>query len=100
MHPYLRDDSDSVEAFAYHLIRARRAALGPADDRFGCVPLACSVIPEDQCLVTAMHLDPFQAIVEQLESICRDGDLLVVMGAGPVWQVASEFLGKGAGRPA
>lgn len=50
--------------------------------------------------VTAMHLYPFQAIVEQLQSICRDGDLLVVMGAGPVWQVAHEFLRKGARHPA
>jgi hypothetical protein len=38
--------------------------------------------------VQAMHLYPFEAIVEQLETICRDGDLLVIMGAGPVWKVA------------
>ncbi len=42
--------------------------------------------------VTAMHLYPFDAIVEQLEVICQDGDLLVIMGAGPVWQVARDFL--------
>jgi len=42
--------------------------------------------------VRAMHLYPFEAIVEQLESICRPGDLLVVMGAGPVWQVAHAYL--------
>ena len=42
--------------------------------------------------VTAMHLHPFDAIVEQLENICRPGDLLVIMGAGPVWQVGREFL--------
>jgi UDP-N-acetylmuramate-alanine ligase len=39
-----------------------------------------------------MHLYPFGAIVEQLENVCRPDDLLVVMGAGPVWQVAREFL--------
>jgi UDP-N-acetylmuramate--alanine ligase len=39
----------------------------------------------------------FDAIVEQLEILCRPGDLLVVMGAGPVWQIARGFLG--AGRP-
>ena len=44
--------------------------------------------------VTAMHLYPFEAIVEQLEVICRDGDLVVIMGAGPVWQVARQFLGR------
>ena len=42
--------------------------------------------------VTAMHLYPFEAIVEQLEVICRPGDLVVIMGAGPVWQVARDFL--------
>lgn len=42
--------------------------------------------------VRAMHLYPFEAIVEQLENLCRPGDLLVVMGAGPVWKVAKGFL--------
>jgi len=42
--------------------------------------------------VSAMHLYPFEAIVEQLENICRPGDLLVIMGAGPVWQVAQQYL--------
>ncbi len=42
--------------------------------------------------VTALHLYPFDAIVEQLEVICRPGDLLVIMGAGPVWQVGKAFL--------
>src|SRR5262245_21129900 len=37
--------------------------------------------------VKAMHLYPFEAIVEQLENLCRPGDVLVVMGAGNVWQV-------------
>jgi UDP-N-acetylmuramate--alanine ligase len=43
--------------------------------------------------VVAMHLYPFEAIVEQLEVMCQDGDLVVIMGAGPVWQVARQFLG-------
>ncbi|MBL9149036.1 MAG: UDP-N-acetylmuramate--L-alanine ligase [Phycisphaerae bacterium] len=43
----------------------------------------------------AMHLYPFEAIVEQLESICRPGDLVVSMGAGPVNAVANEFLRRG-----
>jgi len=42
--------------------------------------------------VRAMHLHPFGAIIEQLEHICRPGDLLVVMGAGPVWKVGRGFL--------
>jgi UDP-N-acetylmuramate--alanine ligase len=42
--------------------------------------------------VTAMHLYPFEAIAEQLEILCRDGDLVVIMGAGPVWKVARLFL--------
>ncbi len=46
--------------------------------------------------VRAMHLYPFEAIIEQLENVCRPGDLLVVMGAGPVWQVARGYLDGGA----
>lgn len=42
--------------------------------------------------VRAMHLYPFEAIVEQLENLCKPGDVLVVMGAGPVWQVAHQYL--------
>lgn len=45
--------------------------------------------------VRAMHLHPFEAIVEQLENIARPGDLLVVMGAGPVWKVGKGFLEAG-----
>lgn len=45
--------------------------------------------------VTAMHAYPFTAIVRHLELICRDGDLVVIMGAGPVWRVAHEFLNRG-----
>ena len=48
--------------------------------------------------VKAMHLYPFEAIIEQLEGMCRPGDLLVVMGAGPVWQVGQGFLDAGASR--
>ena len=40
----------------------------------------------------AMHVHPFEAIVEQLEVIGRDGDLVVVMGAGPVWQIGHQLL--------
>lgn len=45
--------------------------------------------------IRAMHLYPFEAIVEQLETLCRDGDLLVVMGAGPVYQIAQSYLRAG-----
>jgi UDP-N-acetylmuramate--alanine ligase len=44
--------------------------------------------------VQAMHLYPFEAIVEQLRVVTRPGDLLVVMGAGPVDEVARGFLGR------
>jgi UDP-N-acetylmuramate--alanine ligase len=45
--------------------------------------------------VQAMHLHPFEAIVEQLEIACRPGDLLLVMGAGPVDAVGRGFLKAG-----
>ncbi len=44
----------------------------------------------------AMHLYPFIAIIEQLELIARDGDLIVTMGAGDVWQIAHQFLNPSA----
>ncbi len=46
--------------------------------------------------VRAMHLYPFEAIIEQLENLCRPGDLLVVMGAGPVWKVGRGYLEAGS----
>jgi len=46
--------------------------------------------------VQAMHVYPFDAIVEQLEIIARPGDVIVVMGAGPVWRVAHSFMGRSA----
>lgn len=42
--------------------------------------------------VTAMHIDQFDAIVDQLETMCRPGDLVVIMGAGPVGKVGKQFL--------
>lgn len=42
--------------------------------------------------VDASHRHPFRAIVEQLERDCRSGDVVVVMGAGPVWQIARQFM--------
>jgi UDP-N-acetylmuramate--alanine ligase len=45
--------------------------------------------------IRAMHVDPFDAIVEHLESFCRPGDLVVVMGAGPVYQIAHQFMTSG-----
>lgn len=44
--------------------------------------------------IRAMHLHPFEAIVEQLENLCRPGDVLVCMGAGPVWRIARGYLGE------
>jgi UDP-N-acetylmuramate--alanine ligase len=49
--------------------------------------------------VGAMHMHPFGAIVEQLEIICRPGDVLVVMGAGPVWKVARSFMAGAVAEP-
>ena len=44
---------------------------------------------------SAVHIAAFPEIVTHLESVCRDGDLIVTMGAGPVNQVAQEFLARG-----
>lgn len=50
--------------------------------------------------IHAMHLYPFDAIIEQLETMCRAGDLVVVMGAGPVNEIGKGFLASGSPRPA
>ncbi|MDZ4753716.1 MAG: UDP-N-acetylmuramate--L-alanine ligase [Phycisphaerae bacterium] len=47
--------------------------------------------------IAAMHLYPFAAIVQHLEATCRPGDLVIVMGAGPVNEVAIDFLRRGQG---
>ncbi|MBS0191141.1 MAG: UDP-N-acetylmuramate--L-alanine ligase [Planctomycetes bacterium] len=47
--------------------------------------------------VKAKHVYPFDAIVEELETMCRPGDLVVVMGAGPVYEVGRGYL-AGASR--
>jgi UDP-N-acetylmuramate--alanine ligase len=47
--------------------------------------------------IRAMHLYPFEAIIEQLENLCRPGDVLVAMGAGDVWKVAKGFLASRKG---
>jgi UDP-N-acetylmuramate--alanine ligase len=44
--------------------------------------------------VRARHIDAFGDIVAHLKRDTRPGDLVVVMGAGPVWQVAREFVVK------
>lgn len=48
--------------------------------------------------VSASNVDSFEAIVALLDRECRAGDVLVVMGAGPVWRVAHGFMdGQPAG---
>ncbi len=44
--------------------------------------------------VEAQHIDAFDDIVEHLHQWCAPGDLLVVMGAGPVWKVAHQFVDR------
>lgn len=48
--------------------------------------------------VNALHLYPFEAIVEHLQNLCRPGDTLVVMGAGPVYEVAHGYIAAMAAR--
>ena len=45
--------------------------------------------------VAAEHIDSFDGIIAHLQRETRPGDLLVVMGAGPVWKVAHGFMGGG-----
>ena len=45
--------------------------------------------------IDAVHVAEFDAIVQRLEATCRDGDLVLVMGAGPVWEIAHELVARG-----
>ena len=47
----------------------------PAPDGFGCVPLGCSPIPEDQCIATALHLDVGSGALTTLACECIDFNL-------------------------
>jgi UDP-N-acetylmuramate--alanine ligase len=49
--------------------------------------------------VKAIHLDQFGEIVDYLEGAARAGDVVVVMGAGPVWKVGREYLDRAAAQP-
>jgi UDP-N-acetylmuramate--alanine ligase len=40
----------------------------------------------------AKHLPTFQQIVDHLRSDARDGDVIVTMGAGTVWQIGRELV--------
>lgn len=47
--------------------------------------------------VRAMHLHPFAAIIEQLETMCRPGDVVVTMGAGDVYKIGQAFASNEPG---
>ena len=42
--------------------------------------------------INAMHLYPFEAITQHLLVAARDGDVVVVMGAGDVWRIGKDYL--------
>lgn len=42
--------------------------------------------------VRALHLPRFEQIVERLRREAREGDLIVTMGAGPIWEVGRDVL--------
>ena len=44
--------------------------------------------------IAARHVDTFDAIVEILEQDLVAGDLLVIMGAGPVWTIGRDYLDR------
>jgi len=43
---------------------------------------------------SAKHIDDFKIIVEHLQHTARDGDLVVIMGAGPVTTIAHALVGN------
>ena len=47
----------------------------PSPDGRGCVPVACSLIPEDQCLATILHLDIHTGAITAVACECMDFNL-------------------------
>jgi len=45
----------------------------------------------------AIHIGNFSEIVDFLDTHCVEGDMVLTMGAGPVYQVAKQFLERGVG---
>jgi len=41
----------------------------------------------------ARHIDDFETITQHVQEIARDGDLIVIMGAGPVTSIAHSLVG-------
>ncbi|MEE2906960.1 MAG: UDP-N-acetylmuramate--L-alanine ligase [Planctomycetota bacterium] len=46
----------------------------------------------DERGVMAKHIPEFDEITDYLRTECRDGDLVVIMGAGPVWTIGRDFM--------
>ena len=44
----------------------------PTDDGFGCVQVPCSLIPEEQCIPTVLHLDVQTGAITALACECMD----------------------------
>ena len=42
--------------------------------------------------VLARHIPEFDDITEYLRAECAEGDLVVIMGAGPVWTIGRDFM--------
>lgn len=51
-------------------VRAQICELSP--DGSACVPLACSPIPEDQCIATVLHLDRTTGAITPIACKCMD----------------------------
>ena len=41
---------------------------------------------------SARHLPKFEQITEYLRAQARSGDLIVTMGAGPVWEIGRDLV--------
>jgi hypothetical protein len=44
----------------------------PADDGFGCIPVACSPIPEEQCIPTVLQMDPATGAIFTVACECMN----------------------------
>ena len=76
-------------AFATVRQRIAHHVLHMAQSRLSAPYLVARIAQNDLC---AQHLPQFAQIVQYLREQLREGDVVVTMGAGNVWEIGRELI--------
>jgi hypothetical protein len=82
-------EADRAQVSLDHHGACNTIVCRPSDDGHGCTPLACSMIPEEQCLVMAIGKDPLTGALTTTDCQCLDFNLCHIewVFGGPVQPV-------------